>query len=155
MIPFGVAYIVSLMLRPIVKQFYSSGIQKKLMALALLFSCIFVFAYPIVKGVKTITEESHKIEYYLPKLELYLRKKYSILKIEIEKRFNYEIDANPVDKIVEVGEDSTKSLFVYLPMIFASLLEWSLIIPLFLFFMLKDERSLRFQFLKIVPISFV
>jgi len=155
MIPFGVAYVLSLMLRPIVKQFYSTGIRKKLMALGMLFSFIFVFTYPIVKGVKTITEESHRIEYYLPKLELYLRKKYSLIKIEVEKRFNYEIDANPVDKIVEFGQESTKSIFIYLPKIFASLLEWSLIIPLFLFFILKDERSLRFQFLKIVPNSFV
>lgn len=155
MIPFGIAYIVSLMLRPIIKQFYSVGFRKKVTALFMLCSFIFVFTYPIVKGVKTITNESHRIEYYIPKLELYLRKKYSLFKIEVEKRFNYEIDANPVDKIVEFGQESTKSLFIYLPKILASLLEWSLIIPLFLFFILKDERSLRFQLLKIIPNSFV
>lgn len=155
MIPFGIAYVLSLMLRPIVKQFYSVGFKNKILALFMLFGFIFIFTYPVVKGVKTITEESHRIEYYVPKLELYLRKKYSQLKIEVERRFNYEIDSNPVDNIIEIGQESTATLFTYLPIIFTSLLEWSFIIPLFLFFILKDERSLRFQFLKIVPNSFV
>lgn len=155
MIPFGIAYILSLMLRPIVKQFYSVGVRNKILALFMLFGFVFIFTYPVVKGVKTVTEESHRIEYYLPKLEFYLRKKYSQVKMEVEKRFNYEIDANPVDNIIKVGQESTTTLFTYLPLVFTSLLEWSFIIPLFLFFILKDERTLRFQFLKIVPNSFV
>jgi putative permease len=151
MIPFGIAYIMALMLGPIQKLFHSVDFKKKTMAIVMLFSFGFILSYPVVQGVKTITEESHRIEYYIPKLEFYLRKQYSNIKVEMKERFNYEIKANPVDRLIEIGQESTKSIFVYLPKIVTSLLEWGFIIPLFLFFILKDERNLRFEVLKIVP----
>lgn len=155
MIPFAFAYILALMLKPIMKQFYSVAMHKKLIGLGMLFLFAFTFSYPIVKGVKTVTEESHKIEYYLPKLEIYLRKQYSNLKIEVEERFNYEIKVNPVDKLIDIVQDNSKAAVVYLPKIIGSILEWGLIIPLFLFFILKDERKLRFSLMKLIPNNIV
>jgi putative permease len=155
MIPFGIAYVMALMLKPIQKMFFSVGIKKKMAAVLVVIGFAFVFSYPIIEGVKTVAEESHRIEYYLPKLETYLREKYQIITTEVRERFNYEITVNPVDKLIEFGQESTKSIFIYLPKILASALEWGLIIPLFLFFIMKDERRVRFQFLRIVPNNIV
>ncbi len=155
MIPFGIAYIFSLMLRPVQKSFHSVELKNKLLSVLMVVGFIFIFSYPIIKGIKTIGEESHKIEFYLPKLENYLRQQYALLKTGIEERFNYEITTNPVDKVVEFGQENTRQIFVYLPKIIGSLLEWGLLIPLFLFFILKDERKVRFNFIKIVPNSIV
>lgn len=150
-IPFAVAYILSLMIKPIQKMFYSVNFHKKIMAVILLCSLGFVFSYPIVRGVQAVSEESHRLEYYLPKLELYLRKKYSQLRIDVQEKFNYTIDSNPIDSLLEFGQESTKALFVALPNYVASALEWGLLIPLFLFFILKDERSVRFRILRLIP----
>lgn len=155
MIPFGIAYILSLMLKPIQKMLFSVSLRRKVSAIILLFSMFFLFSYPVIKGAKTISEESHKIEYYAPKLESYLRHKYSLITQEVKERFSYEITVNPIDKLIEVGQESTKSFFIYFPKFLGAALEWGLIIPLFLFFILKDERKFRFIFLKIVPNSFV
>ena len=155
LIPFGIAYILSLMLRPIQKMFYSVSFHRKIMAIVLLFSFGFVFSYPVVKGVQAISEESHRLEYYLPKLELYLRKKYSQFRMEVQERFNYTIDSNPVDSLLEFGQESTKAVFVALPNYVASVLEWGFLIPLFLFFILKDERWFRFKMLKLIPNAMV
>jgi putative permease len=116
---------------------------------------LFVFSYPVVEAIKTVGEESHRIEYYLPKLENYLRTKYSFVKTEVMQKLNYDIKTNPVDKLIEFGQENTKQLFVVLPQIIGSMLEWGLMIPLFLFFILKDERKLRFLFIKIVPNNIV
>lgn len=155
MIPFGIAYILSLMFGPIKKLFFSVDMHKKGISVLLVVGFIFLLSYPIVKGINTITEESHKVEYYLPKLEIYLRGKYTLVKSEVKQRFNYDIKTNPVDKIVEFGQENTKQLFVYLPKIIGSMLEWGLMIPLFLFFLLKDERRIRFKFIRIIPNSIV
>ncbi|MBT4792826.1 MAG: AI-2E family transporter [Halobacteriovoraceae bacterium] len=155
MIPFGFAYILSLMLKPIQKSFYSVELRKKGLSLLMLVGIAFVFSYPIIQGVKTVTEESHKIEYYLPKLEKYLREKYVSIQQEVKQRFNYEIKANPVNSLIEFGQENTKQLVIFLPKIIGSLLEWGIMIPLFLFFILKDERRVRFLFIKIVPNSIV
>lgn len=155
MIPFAIAYVLALMLRPVQKSFFSVDIRKKTIALVSVVGMVFLLSYPVVQVTKTISEESHKIEYYIPRLEQYLRVKYRDLKKEVKTRFNYEITINPVDTLVEFGQENTKSLFVYLPKIIGSLLEWSLMIPLFLFFILKDERKLRFLFIKIIPNNLV
>ena len=154
-IPFGIAYILALMLRPIQKMLYSVHIKKKILAVLMLAGFGFTFSYPIIEGINTLTEESHRAEYYLPKLEQYLRIKYEDLKSEVKTRFNYEIDTNPVDKLVELGKESSKTMFVYLPKIISSILEWGLMIPLFLFFILRDERQFRFLVMRIVPNSIV
>ncbi|MFT6631794.1 MAG: putative permease [Bacteriovoracaceae bacterium] len=155
MIPFGIAYIISLMLRPVQKSLFSVDIRKKSMSIIMVFGFLFIFSYPVIEAIKTIGEESHRIEYYLPKLENYLRTKYVYVQTEVKQRFNYDIETNPVDKLIEFGQENTKQLFVFLPQIIGSLLEWGLMIPLFLFFILKDERKLRFQFIQIVPNNIV
>ncbi|MEX0798001.1 MAG: AI-2E family transporter [Bacteriovoracaceae bacterium] len=151
LIPFGIAYVFSLMLRPLTNVFYAADIKKKLLASLAVIFIAFGFIYPVVEGVQTITEEAHKVEYYLPRAETYLRQKYRELKVQVKYRFNYEIKTNPVDKLVEFGQEYTKSLFVYLPKLLGSLLEWGFIIPFFLLFILKDGRRMRFNFIKIIP----
>jgi putative permease len=155
MIPFGIAYILSLVLKPVQKSFYSVDFKRKGITLIAVIGLGFIFSYPIIEVVKTVSVESHKVEYYLPKLENYLQEKYKTLKAEVELRFNYEITTNPVDKLIEFGQENTKQIFVFLPKIIGSLLEWGLLIPLFLFFILKDERAVRFRFIKIVPNNIV
>ena len=62
---------------------------------------------------------------------------------------------NPVDKLVEFGQENTKQVFVVLPKLISSILEWGFLIPLFLFFILRDERKVRFLFMKVVPNNIV
>lgn len=151
MIPFGIAYVLSLTLRPVQRIFYSVDLRKKSLSFLMLIGLAFIFTYPVINAIKTISDESHRFEYYLPKLEDYLRDKYAVLKTDVYERFNYEITINPVDKLIEFGQENTKQLVVFLPTIIGSLVEWGLLIPLFLFFILRDERRVRFGFIKIVP----
>ena len=154
-IPFGIAYVLSLMLKPLRRAFYSVSLKKKIIAISGSLFIGFSVFYPLIHGVHAISEEAYKVEIYVPKLERYLRVKYREFKQEVKTRFNYEITINPVDKLVEFGQESSKAVLSYLPKILASTLEWSFIIPLFLFFILKDGRNLRFQFLRIVPNNLV
>lgn len=155
LIPLGIAYILSMMLGPVRKSFYSVSLGKKTISIIVTMLVGFLVLYPFAKGIKTIGQEAHKIEYYAPKLERYARKQYNYFRVEVKKRFNYEVKTDPVDKVIEIVQENTKSLFIYLPVIVTSLLEWGFIIPLFLFFILRDGRRLRFQFLKLVPNNIV
>ena len=155
LIPFGIAYMITLILQPLKRSMYSVSIKRKTLAVFMAIVVSFAFVYPVVKGVHTITSEAHKIEYYIPKLENYLRKKYKMLRLDIKERFSYEIETNPVDKLVEYGQSSTKAVLVYLPFFITSLLEWGFLIPLFIFFILKDGKRIRSKFITIIPNSFV
>lgn len=155
MIPLGGAYIFSLMLQPLRRSLYSVSLRKKTLSILMAMFVGFMFFYPFVQGIKTVSAEAQNLEYYVPKLERYLREKYASFEKEVYQRFNYEIEANPVDKVIEFGQESTKSIFVYLPVIVTSLIEGGFIIPLFLFFIMRDGRKVRFMFLKIVPNNIV
>ena len=155
LIPFGIAYILTLILQPLKRSLYSVNFKRKVLAIIMAIVVSFAFIYPVVQGINTITDEAHKIEYYVPKLENYLRTKYRMFKIDVKQRFSYEIEINPVDKLVEYGQESTKTVLVYLPYILTSLLEWGFIIPLFLFFILKEGKLIRFKFIKIIPNNIV
>ena len=155
LIPLGIAYIFSMMLGPVRKSFNSVSIGKKTFTIIFTMVMGFMIFYPLAKGIQTLGQEAHKIEYYAPKLEQYARTKYNDFRMEVQKRFNYEIKINPVDNIIEIVQENTKAVFIYLPYIVTALLEWGFMIPLFLFFIVRDGRRLRFQFLKLVPNSIV
>lgn len=150
-IPLGVAYVLSLMLRPFRVAINSVSLKRKFFAVFFILFIGFLIFYPLVSGVSTLTSEAHNFEIYLPKLEAYLREKYDIVRTELFMRFNYELQSNPVDSMIDYGKAYTKDLIVYFPKFFTSLFEWSFIIPLFLFFVMKDGKKMRFIFLKMVP----
>ena len=116
-IPLGIAYILSLMLQPLKRSLYSVSIKRKTFTILMAISMAILFVYPLVQGINSVSEEAHKIEYYVPKLENYMRLKYKLFKSEVSNRLNYEITSNPVDQLIHYGEESTKTILVYLPML--------------------------------------
>ncbi len=154
-IPLGIAYILSLMIKPIKKKLQLASVTKRIFIIAFMLLMAVVFILPFSAAINSISEEFSKLEYYIPKLEIYLRLKYDIFQDFILNKFNYRLDINPVDSLFELAESTTKSVFIYLPKIVGALLEWGFIIPLFLYFILKDSRKLTRGVLKVVPNNIV
>jgi len=151
LIPLGISYILSLVIKPIKKQFQLASIGKRVMLTIFVLFSITVVVLPFSSAIKSVSDEVSKLEYYVPKLETYLRLKYDIFQDFIFQKFSYQLDFTPVDSLFEFAESTTKSVLVYLPTIVGSLLEWGFIIPLFLFFILRDSRKLTREVLKLVP----
>lgn len=155
MIPFGIAYVIALMIKPIQRSLFSVDLRKKFLAVLGIVAFGFIFSYPIVNVVKTIKDESHKIPTYVPKFEDYLKKKYDRLRYEVKARFNYELGNEHFEDFFKIDQAKTQNIVNSLQALISSALEWGLLIPLFLFFIIKDERKLRFRFIKIVPNNMV
>lgn len=155
LIPLGIAYILSLIIKPIKKKLILASVTKRVLIIIFILSSVVIFTLPFTMAINSISDEVVKLEYYIPKLETYLRIKFDIFQDFIFTKFNYQLDVNPVDSLFELAESTTKSLFVYLPKVLGSLLEWGFIIPLFLYFILRDSRELTRNVLKIVPNNIV
>lgn len=155
LIPLGVSYILYLIIKPIKKTFKLASLSKKFLLSIGILCVLALIILPFGSAINSISNEYSNLEYYIPKLEIYLRVKYDMFQEFVLERFNYNLDLNPVDSLIEVAKSTTKSTFVYLPKIVASLLEWGFIIPLFLFFMIKDSRKLTREIIKAVPNSIV
>jgi putative permease len=155
LVPLGIAYILSLIIKPIKKKLILASVTKRVLIILFITISIVVFTLPFTMAINSISDEVVKLEYYIPKLETYLRIKFDIFQDFIFTKFNYQLDVNPVDRLFELAESTTKSVFVYLPKVLGSLLEWGFIIPLFLYFILRDSRKLTRNILKIVPNNIV
>lgn len=150
-LPFGIAYIMALVFRPFKIALGSVSLTKKALTIIFILVMGFLIFYPLITGVNTIANEAVKLEIYLPKLESYLRLKYEVFRLEVFTHLNYEIKGSPIDEMIDYGKSFTKNVILQIPRFFTSFFEWTFIIPIFLFFIIKDGKAIRYTFMKMVP----
>ncbi len=108
---------------------------------------------PILKVIPVIKEEGDHLEEYIPKMEAFVREKYSLVQTYAKNNFKIKMDNHFVDKSLVSIQEELKKVLVNLPNILGTVLEWLFLVPLFLLFILTDGAKFKRQFLKLVPNS--
>lgn len=150
-IPLGISYVLFLVVNPIVPKLIKLGLNKTVSVLLVFAGLVFFFTYPVVKMIPTIKNETENFQYYIPKVESYIRTNYSDLRRDIKKNFKIEIGDKALIEGVGYAKDITKKALLNIPKFLASLVEWVFIVPLFLFFFLKDSKKFKGLVLRITP----
>lgn len=153
-IPFGCAYILSLVSKPVMTGFIKLGLNKPLSIFLIMGGLGFFAVYPIVNVVPKLIEESKNVESYLPKVERKIREFQAKAANLIKEKTGIELTPNLLDGAIVWGQTAIKNFLLAVPKFLGSALEWVLLIPLFMFFILQDGKSFKFGFLRIVPNSF-
>lgn len=152
-IPIISAYVTYLVINPFVPMLMKVGINRG-SAIAIVFvGFLFLSIYPIVKIVPAVTKEAEKVQTYIPKIETYLKQSYRDLRKTVKNKTGYEIGAEFPIEILKIGTQTSKSVIMKIPKYIGSLLEWALVVPLFIFFLLKDARTFRNFILEVTPNS--
>ncbi len=124
----------------------------RLWAILIIFLGLGIFvSYPLVRGIPVLVQESQKIQYYAPKLERYVRLKYGVFKTKIKQHIGIEVTADVAGDAIKYAKESGKNILLGTTKFFTSLLEWLILVPLFLFFILQDGVSFKKRLLKLVP----
>jgi len=152
--PLLVAYVISLMVRPILPILTKIGIPRTLAIISLLVGLIGVSSWPIAKVVPIVTEEARNLQYHIPKVENYIRDKYVVMKKEIRERSGYDLNDVYLYEFLDNANKTITSSLLMMPKFLASLLEWVFLVPLFIFFIMRDGLRFRDLLLKICPNSF-
>lgn len=152
-IPLIVSYAVVLILNPIWPFLYKLKISRPTGSLAIIIGLFFFIISPIIKFAPVITEESRNLQYYIPKVEAYAKKKYSQLANQTYEKTGYRLDPSYLDQGIEIGKRSLGKFLLGLPKFLASTLEWIFLVPLFVFFLLRDNKAIESNLLKICPNS--
>jgi putative permease len=115
------------------------------------FTFIILLILPFIKLIPIVKEESENLQYYVPKLERFVRIKY----IEIQRYSENKIGISLGDNLIDDGilniKEGFKSAIFQVPNYVASVLEWILLVPIFLFFLMKESHNLRRHMLQFVP----
>ena len=152
-IPISVAYVISLIFKPWIPVFMRFGMNREIAVYTVFFGILFLFTYPLVRVAPVVTNEAQNLQYYLPKVERFLKREYKSATFMIEEKTGYKVGNEILLESLDYSKDTTADILLKVPKILGSVLEWILLVPLFVFFMLKDGRKFKSKVLKIVPNS--
>ncbi len=152
-IPLSVAYVISLIFNPLIPVVMRFGFKRSTSVNLVFIAILFLFTYPLIKITPTVTSEAQNVQYYLPKVESFLKTEYRNITEKIEKRTGYVVGNDLLDNSISYGQKATTEILLQIPKYLGSIIEWIFLVPLFVFFILKDGKSFKSNFLKIVPNS--
>ena len=151
--PLSVSYVFFLILSPFIPRFVKMGLSRTASFLIVFLGFIFFLAYPIVKFVPVITTESQNFTTYIPKIEAFVKEKYEDVRYEVKNRSGIELKESYAVEGIDTARRGLTTFLLYLPKLLTSLLEWVFLIPLFVFFLLKDGETLKRMVLNLTPNS--
>ncbi len=151
--PLIVSYLAYLVVYPAIPALEKIGFNRNLSILTVFLSLIFFTVYPIVKIVPTLTAEAENVQYYIPKVESYVKGRYFSFTDEVKKHTSFEVDDKYIDEAIDYMRVTSTNIILTTPKVLASILEWAFLVPLFLFFFLKDGIAFKHFVLKLIPNS--
>src|SRR5690606_9585696 len=105
------AYVISLMVRPAVPILVRLGLPRTLSITVLLLGLLGATVWPVTKLVPVITDEARNLQYYIPKVESYIRQQYLVVKRELYQSTRYDLnDAYLYDFLNSANKTVTSSL---------------------------------------------
>lgn len=152
-IPLLMGYVIYLIVYPAVPTLEKIGLNRTASIWLVFSSLIFFSTYPFVKIVPTVTAEIENVQYYLPKIERYVTKQYNDLREEVKERTSFEIGDKYFFQGLDWVRKTSTNLLLNVPKIIASVIEWVFLIPLIIFFLLKDGGAFKKGILKLTPNS--
>ncbi len=150
-IPLGVAYVWNLILSPLIPILRKFRIGKVWSIIVIFLGLGFFMVYPIVRMAPHIQNEVDNIQYYMPKVQDYLKDVFSKSRRVVYERTGYELPEKYFNDGMTYIANSSQGLLAGLPNFLAYLLEWAFVIPLFLFFFMRDGRKFLRSFIQIAP----
>ncbi len=130
-----------------------SGIAPHLVGLDRFFGTHLFTVYPVVKIIPSLISEAENIQYHIPKIENYIKHKYLLFTDNIKGYTDYDIGGKYIDEAINYVQTSSTNILLATPKVLALTLEWAFLVPLFLFFFLKDGQTFKRLALKWVPNS--
>ena len=152
-IPLTLSYVCYLMASPLIPFFTKIFRNRNFAIIFLLIVFTVVALIPLFYLLPSLRSEIERVQYYLPRLEGFIQSKFFEIKLFVQNNFGIAIeDIYLQDIIAKVKSFSAKILW-NLPTFLANTLEWAFLVPLFLFFLMKDATSFTRILLKITPNS--
>jgi len=150
-IPLAISYILFLMISPVLPSVQKIGLSRNWASILIVVGILFLTVYPMVKMIGYLGEESKNIQFYLPKIEKFTIEKYSLVEDFITTKFGLSLDKHYVEDSIKIFKVGSKNFLLKIPKLLASILEWFFLVPLFLFFILRDGNHFKRKFLTLVP----
>lgn len=150
-LPFGFSYIIYLMAKPLTLRLTTGTKRQRLVNSVLLTAGFTFMLFPLFATLYNADTNFGELYQQLPELQKVLQEKFFIFKVKVFERFGIDINVDPVKYVISKLE-SMGSLFLgKIPAYLSSILEWFLLVPLFLYFFFRESRKFSRWFMQGIP----
>jgi putative permease len=152
-LPFGFAYIVYLMTKPLTVKLTIGSRRQRFGYFVLILCATTILLFPLFATLYNLDTNFTALSRELPVLQSVLQQKFYLLKSKLYNTFGIRINIDPVTFVVGKLENHGSDLLTQIPNYLSLLLEWMLLVPLFIYFFFIESGKFRNKILESVPNS--
>lgn len=150
-LPFGFAYIIYLMARPLTLRLTTGSRQQRIIYSTLMTAGICFMLFPLFATIYNSDADFGRFSQQLPEVQKVLQEKFFVLKVRIFEKFGVTLNMDPVNFVMTRMENWGTIFLAQLPNYLSSVFEWVLLVPLFLYFFFIESRNFSSRFLEEIP----
>lgn len=152
-LPFGFAYIVYLMSKPLTSLLTTGSKKQRFFFFGVLVLGVSFSLFPLFAAFYNIDTDFSKFSGQLPEIQRNLQDKYFIFKVYVFEKFGYRLNIDPVTFMVKKMETGGALLLSQIPDYLSSFFEWLLLVPMFLYFFFFQSKKFGYSLLRAIPNS--
>src|SRR5690606_40288698 len=114
---------------------------------------IFFISLPFISGINSVNLDVSRYTDHLPEIRDQLHSRYQLLKTKAYDGYGLTLNIDPVNYIIARVEQIGSFLLKSFPNYLSSLFEWTLLVPLFLYFFFVESENASRKIFKAVPNS--
>jgi putative permease len=152
-LPFGFAYIIYLMSKPLTMMLTTGSKKQRLLYLFLILSGVTFLFFPLFATLYNVETDFGHLYQELPEVQRILQDKFFAFKVDIFERFGVKINMDPVTYLIQKMEKQGSKILVQFPNYISTIFEWILLVPMFLFFFFKESKTFSSLLMDTIPNS--
>lgn len=152
-LPFGFAYIVYLMAKPLTMMLTVGSKKQRLFYLIVILMGVTFLFFPVFATIYNVETDFGQLYQQLPEVQRLLQDKFFAFKVQVFERFGVKVNIDPVTYLIAKMEKQGSKILVQFPNYVSTIFEWLLLVPMFLFFFFKESKTFSNLFMEAIPNS--
>lgn len=150
-LPLGFSYILYLMINPLTARMMRGSNRQRIIYSLFFTACACLLVIPLVATLYNAETDFKQLLKHVPELRIKLQFEYLKFRELFMDKTGMKLSLDPVTYIMRGVENQSANLLSNIPALISSILEWMLLVPLFLYFFFKESKSLKGKFLEFIP----
>jgi putative permease len=150
-LPFGFAYIVYLIGGPLTLRLTTGSPKQRIIYSAIMTIGFSFLLFPLFASLYNIETDFTAFTQRLPEIQKILQDKFFLLKVQVFERFGVRLNLDPVNFVMTRLETEGALFLSQIPAYLSSILEWFLLVPLFLYFFFRESTKFNSWIMESIP----
>lgn len=150
-LPFGFAYIIYLMAKPLTLKLTTGSTKQRAGYFILVLVATSFLLFPLFATLYNVDTNFTALSQQLPEIQKLMNDKFFTFKVHIFEKYGVKLNLDPVSFIIAKLETHGTDLLSSFPNYLSHLLEWLLLVPIFLYFFFMESHRFSRRLLEAIP----